>query len=236
MSTIHFMHAPGAHFTSDSRSAERSISPGFNHTHNLAEKSNLIEEQPIIGTKHVETTSKLGNNSLTTWPLDVAVDYITGQNRLAKENAVILYNLAQNAAYHHSGAHPKLSKLVTALFLFLDDLFCHLKKEEQVLIPGIRQLLKTKNGKARTPYSSSKPIQNSTELLMREHVTIKAELNHFRELTSDFTSPEGCCHCHADLFDKLAKFDSELSFHIDLENQVVFPRAISLEEELKRAG
>jgi len=70
--------------------------------------------------------------------------------------------------------------------------------------------------------------------MRREHIAIDAELKDFRKLTNDFTAPEDACHCHTDLFTKMEEFESDLSLHINLENEILFPQAILLVEEYKK--
>jgi len=227
MSSIQLIH------TNDALSTRET---DFNHEqHPNSEDSGLTAEQLIMEMEHVEPTGIMTGTSFSTWPLDSLIDYmIKVHHRRVRQNAVIIYNLAEKAAYRHGGTHPNLPKLVTSLFLFLDDLLHHFKKEEQILFPNIRQLVRTKNHIGETEYTIWGLVKGSTESMRREHIAMDAELKDFRKLTNDFTPPEDACHCHTDLFTKMEEFESDLSLHINLENEILFPQAILLVEEYKK--
>ncbi len=206
---------------------------GFTDEYNsVSRNTGVTAGQQEIQIEPFGTTSNSAGNTFGTWSLDSLIDYIVKvHHRILKEDAIIIHDLAHKAAYHHLGSVPRLSKLASALFLFLDDLLFHLRKEEQILFQNIRQLGKAKSCTLKKLGTTLELIKESAGLMMKEHITINAELNEFRELTNDFTPPGGASHWHKDLFMKMKKFESDLSVHINLENQVVFPRAVLLAEK-----
>jgi len=54
-------------------------------------------------------------------------------------------------------------------------------------------------------------------------------LRAIRDLTGSFKAPDGSCERVRRLFTLLQEFDSDLSEHIRLENDVLFPRAVEAE-------
>ena len=52
-------------------------------------------------------------------------------------------------------------------------------------------------------------------------------------LTNHFEPPSWACATHIALFSGLCEFEADLKQHVHLENDVLFPRAIQLEAELK---
>jgi regulator of cell morphogenesis and NO signaling len=52
-----------------------------------------------------------------------------------------------------------------------------------------------------------------------------------RELSKDFTRPEGACTSFRALYDGLREFEQDLHRHVHLENNILFPRAIELEAQ-----
>ena len=59
-----------------------------------------------------------------------------------------------------------------------------------------------------------------------------ALLREIRALSDDFTPPEYACNTYRVSFAKLAEFEADLHRHVHLENNILFPRAIALEEAL----
>ena len=167
------------------------------------------------------------------WDIDPLIDYIINtHHRYTKESAVIIYDLAQNVANRHSYKHPELTKLVTALFLFLNDFLNHLKKEEQMLFPNIRQLVKKKGCSEGITFTSFGFIKDSVVRLKKEHLTAGKELNLFRKLTNDYMLPADACNSYKYLFEKMKEFENDLFLHVHLENNILFPKATALDEEL----
>ena len=177
-----------------------------------------------------ETTFSQGFND---WNLDSLIDYIiTIHHRYAKENAVIIYDLAQNVASRHSENHPELIKLATAIFLFFHDLLNHIKKEEQILFPHIKQLVKNKSYSGKGTYTTFGLIKESINLMQKEHQATGKDLKLFHELTNDYMLPEDACNSYKYLFEKMKEFENDLFLHVHLENDILFPKATALDEEL----
>lgn len=168
------------------------------------------------------------------WDIDALIDHIINtHHRYAQENAVIIYDLAQSVANRHSEKHPELAQLVTALFLFLNDFLNHLKKEEQILFPNIRQLVKKKGCVEGITYTTFGFIKESAIAMKKEHLAAGNELNLFRKLTNDYLVPGDGCISYKSLFEKMKEFENDLILHVHLENNILFPKAITLDEELR---
>jgi regulator of cell morphogenesis and NO signaling len=62
-----------------------------------------------------------------------------------------------------------------------------------------------------------------------DHDDAGALLAKIRELTNNFTPPEGACPTFRALWQGLQEFESDLHRHVHLENNILFPRAITME-------
>jgi regulator of cell morphogenesis and NO signaling len=168
------------------------------------------------------------------WHINTLIDYIINtHHRYVKENTVIIYDLAQSILYSHSENHPELIKFAASLFLFLDDLLYHLKKEELLLFPNIRQLVKNKSCSQNFNYTTFGFIKESVIELKKEHLTAGNELKLFRKITNDYFLPADAYVSYRYLFEKMKEFENDLFVHVHLENNILFPKAIALDEELK---
>ena len=54
-------------------------------------------------------------------------------------------------------------------------------------------------------------------------------LRRIRELSSNFSVPDGACLSYRSLYEALEGLERDLHQHIHLENNLLFPRAIELE-------
>jgi regulator of cell morphogenesis and NO signaling len=64
-----------------------------------------------------------------------------------------------------------------------------------------------------------------------EHDEAGTALAQLRQLTDDFTPPDWACNTYRALLDALHTFEQDMHQHIHKENNVLFPRAIALEQQ-----
>lgn len=101
-----------------------------------------------------------------------------------------------------------LAKAVAELAADLED---HMQKEEAVLFPMMRQ-------------GGHPMISQPISVMRYEHTGAGEDLGEITELTNDFEPPEGACNTWRALYLGLRKFSEDLTDHIHLENNVLFPR------------
>jgi len=65
-----------------------------------------------------------------------------------------------------------------------------------------------------------------------EHHSTSQTLLRLSELTGDYTPPPNACTSHKVTFAKLNEVANDLSRHVHLEMNILFPRAIAMEKEL----
>ena len=68
--------------------------------------------------------------------------------------------------------------------------------------------------------------------MMHEHESAGSALASLREITSDYTLPEGACASFAALYEGLKEVEADLHEHIHLENNLLFPRAVEIERRV----
>jgi regulator of cell morphogenesis and NO signaling len=82
---------------------------------------------------------------------------------------------------------------------------------------------------ARNPFGT---IQNPIRMMELEHQDAGESLSRLRTLTGNFDPPAGACATWRACYAALADLERDLHEHIHLENHVLFPAAMRLEEEL----
>jgi regulator of cell morphogenesis and NO signaling len=114
-----------------------------------------------------------------------------------------------------------------------DEIESHLWKEEMVLFPLIRSLEAASEAGRAAPPSHCGSVQNPIRVMEQEHAGAKQALARLRELTGDYGQTEAR-PLSAELVAELARLDEDLHRHIHLEDDILFPRAITLEAGLAR--
>jgi len=165
------------------------------------------------------------------WPLGRLIDHIVSTHHAYVRVAMhtIAHQLA-TVARVHGGRHPELARVAAAFDELQYGLQHHLTKEEQVLFPYIRELATRVEGHPIvSPFGT---VANPIRMMEREHGECGDGLRRIRELTNGYALPADGCMTYRAAFEELVRFERDLHRHVHLENNVLFPQAIALEQQL----
>lgn len=115
---------------------------------------------------------------------------------------------------HRDKAPEMLSGVLNTVVGLQDELESHMDKEEQILFPMI---LSGQGATADGPIS----------VMEHEHESAGAALLRLRELTNGYEVPEKACNTWRALWHGLAALEESLHEHIHLENNILFPSALT---------
>lgn len=159
--------------------------------------------------------------------LSALVRFILDTHHVYTRQAIAtLPQLATKVAARHGENHAELRDLELYVQQLAADLFPHMMKEEQVLFPYIVAL---DNGEM--PEACFGTARNPIRMMMLEHEAAGEILREIRTLTANFTLPDDACTSFRALYAGLEELEGDLHRHIHLENNVLFPRAIAMEEK-----
>lgn len=168
------------------------------------------------------------------WEPDFLADYIYNQHHVYYyEEGPVIGDLAEKVAGHHGQYVPALQQVYLIYRTLQDELDTHFMKEERVLFPFIKALVKAKKTGDRSELNAQPSISQPVHMMEIDHDAAGELLAQLRYLTNDYTAPEGSCNSVRLLFHKLASLESDLHQHIHLENNILFPKALKLEKELR---
>ena len=117
---------------------------------------------------------------------------------------------------------PSSPKLVAQLTELRADLDPHLQREEEVLFPMIRALMRPKA-------STTASVQTPIAMLCAEHDRAGQLLQTLRTQTNGYVTPPDGCASYRAFYDGLAELEADLHLHVHKENNRLFPEAIELE-------
>lgn len=171
------------------------------------------------------------------WNLDFLVDFIVQNHHryCAETGPVILTQLAKLET-KHGERYPYITQVRMLFHSAVHELEQHTRKEEMILFPYIKSLVSAKDiGRAKpsAPFASLlMPISRMEE----EHASVGETFFKIRALLNDYNIPEGDCTTHRSAIKGLEEFERDLHQHIHLENNLLFPRSIQLEEGIVKFG
>ena len=128
----------------------------------------------------------------------------------------------------HAEARPELNGVWSVLQDLRDDLIPHLMKEENILFPYIEALEKHKLEGTPLPPACFGVIDNPIRQMESEHTAVAGLLQKLRQATSDYAPPGELCTSYRIALQAMENLEADLLRHIQLENKVLFPRALAL--------
>jgi regulator of cell morphogenesis and NO signaling len=165
------------------------------------------------------------------------IDHIVKtHHKFTREEIVRLKALLEKVCSVHGKNHPELLAIRETFFGLAQELSLHMMKEENVLFPYITRMEEavTQNDPVLpAPFGT---VQNPVRMMMQEHDGAGEALRGIREASHEFSVPEDACISYQTLYQALPAFEADLHQHIHLENNILFPRAIEMEESALTAA
>ncbi len=137
-----------------------------------------------------------------------------------------LNELTSKVASVHGDQNPRLHQVSETCRALIAELSDHMMKEEQILFPLVRQL----DASDTAPTFHCGSLANPIHQMESEHSQAGAALERLRELTDGFTPPDGACNSYRAMLNAIAHLERDLHLHIHKENNVLFPRALEMEQ------
>lgn len=147
-----------------------------------------------------------------------------------REECLRLEPLLSKVVSKHRENHPELERVQAHFTSLRNELSMHLMKEEKMLFPYIIGLEESEQQKSAPPRAPFGGVQNPVRMMMQEHDNAGHLIRGIRGLTANFTPPENACNSFKALYQGLQMFEADLHQHIHLENNLLFPRAVALED------
>ncbi|HSM67544.1 MAG TPA: iron-sulfur cluster repair di-iron protein [Ilumatobacteraceae bacterium] len=142
-----------------------------------------------------------------------------------------LSQLAAKVDDVHGERHPELAEVRRLVGALRADMEPHLRKEEQVLFPMIRQLAAATTPPTFHCGSLADPIS----VMLREHDDVGDLLAALRSAAGDFAVPDDGCASYRSLFAGLAELEADTHLHVHKENNLLFPAVAEAERALADA-
>jgi regulator of cell morphogenesis and NO signaling len=157
------------------------------------------------------------------WELSFLIDYIvnTHHKYVLKTLPELVFYTQKIASVH--GSHHQELIVVADLFQKINaELLQHLKKEEEVLFPSIKEVIKNSSAMAKAT------IISEISRMSSEHEFAGGAMDKINEITSNYLVPEDGCNTYNVAFKLLHQFEDDLHVHVHLENNILYPKALAL--------
>lgn len=186
----------------------------------------------IAQLKTVTTQTQDSGIDYSAWPLDLLADYVEKKHhRYVEKKIQEITPFLEKVVRVHGDRHPELQEVEELFKASAGELTPHMKKEELMLFPYIRQMVEAKvHGTAvQAPFGT---VQNPIRMMMHEHDGEGERFRKIAELTDNYTPPADACSTYRVTFSLIKEFEEDLHLHIHLENNILFPKSIAMEASL----
>ena len=195
--------------------------------------ANLPIDQVLDSLEMAEQTARAAQ-TVHDWqkePLGDLVEHIkTTHHKYTREGIARLAPLFVKVCSVHGQNHPELAEIRTTFAGLAQELTMHMMKEEMVLFPYITRMEEAviQNEPVLPPPFGS--VQNPVSMMEHEHQSAGAALCAMRQASGGYAAPPDACVSYQTLYKALAEFEADLHQHIHLENNILFPREIAMEQ------
>lgn len=195
-------------------------------TQKKIESDELIEQ--LNNVVHQQKDSGVDYKS---WPLDLLADYIEKKHHRYVEAKILeITPFLEKVVRVHGEHHPELKEVEQLFKASAGELTAHMKKEEMILFPFVRKMME-----AQQAHNTLQPhfgtVQNPIRMMMHEHENEGERFRKIAALTDNYNPPADACNTYKVTFALLKEFEEDLHLHIHLENNILFPKSILLEEK-----
>jgi len=160
-------------------------------------------------------------------PVPVVIDFIVDTHHAYTRSAIArITPLLAKVAGRHGQRHAELVRVSAAFASLVEEMEPHMLREDGVLFPYIRALA----GPEGAPPPPFGTVRNPVRRMMQEHDRAGELLAEIADATGNFTAPADACTSYRALYAALAELRIDLMKHVSIENNVLFPRALVLEE------
>jgi regulator of cell morphogenesis and NO signaling len=165
------------------------------------------------------------------WTLSYLIDHIINNHHNYIQDMVpIIKEHLNKVTGKHSARHNELVRINELFTDLSNELLLHLKKEERILFPLIKELEFVVKANPGRPADLRMNIKGPISMMEMEHANAGAIFEEMKKLSDNFTTPDDGCATYNLTYRELEEFEKDLHKHIFLENSILFPKAIIMSE------
>ncbi len=172
---------------------------------------------------------------LISYPVDLIIEYLKHSHYLFVKHKLPYIGRLVNSFKANHDEYNLVERDLKVLFpLFLEDFIHHIYEEEDTLFKYIRILERASRGYFNPSTLYQLMEKHSLQKCAMEHEAHDDEMQGIRKITKDYyLSADAPLHVKV-IYSELIQFEKTLIVHARVENEILFPKAMALENEVKR--
>ncbi len=183
----------------------------------------IDQEKVKLELKAVSATAPAPGQDYRSWGPEFLCDYIINtHHQYVLKTLPDLLIYTQKIATVHGSHHPELVEVASIFAKINEELNQHLKKEEEVLFPAIKHAIAHDDSEAK------QLIVSEINRMVGEHEFAGGAMDRINQITDHYKLPEDSCGTYQVAFRLLEQFEDDLHIHVHLENNILYPAALKL--------
>ncbi|MFM8832945.1 MAG: iron-sulfur cluster repair di-iron protein [Cytophagales bacterium] len=172
---------------------------------------------------------------LYSYPIDLIVEYLKHSHYFyVKHKLPFVGKLVENFRAEHAD-YQQVEKDLKVLYpLFFEDFVHHIYQEEDTLFKYINTLQRAQKGHYHPSKLYRLMEKQSLQRCALEHEANDDEMTGIRKITNDYYLTSNAPLHIKVIYTELVNFEKSLQTHARIENQILFPKAMALENEVKQ--
>ncbi|HRP01382.1 MAG TPA: iron-sulfur cluster repair di-iron protein [Candidatus Kapabacteria bacterium] len=209
---------------------------GFRSIEDACERKHIDSSKLIDELHDVSSQGKEEFFDYNSWSLDILADYIEKKHHhYVESKSREILPFLEKIVRVHGDRHPELREVETLFKETVGEMAKHMKKEELILFPFIKKMVKFDKENTKLETAPGRAA-TSIKAMMDDHTNEGDRFNRISELTNKYTAPEDGCNSYKITLAMLKEFEEDLYLHIHLENNILFPKSVLLEDKLNKAS
>ena len=173
--------------------------------------------------------------NLNSLPVDIIIEYLKHTHYLfVKHKLPYIARLINSLNPKEAASCPAAEDLKFVFPLYIEDFIQHIYQEEDTFFSYILQLNQALNGKFHPGKLFYMMEEHSVERFAIEHDTHDDEMAGIRNITNNYTIDENTSLLVQVVYKELQSFEESLITHAKVENEILFPKALMIEKEVKK--
>lgn len=200
----------------------------------VCQKHGLSINAVVKGLESVEEPVVKNELQLVSYPIDLVLEYLTHTHHLFVKKRLPYIAQLIDGLEEVNFRYKSLSNDLKQIFpLFVEDFIHHIYEEEDTLFSYIRMLTQFLAGESVGSRLYYKMERNAIREFALEHEVHESEMEGLKKITNGFKyCDEADLHIKV-LFDELSRFETDLLTHARIEDEILFPKALHLERQVK---
>jgi regulator of cell morphogenesis and NO signaling len=172
---------------------------------------------------------------LVSYPIDLIIEYLKHSHFLfIKHKLPYIARLVESFKANHDDYLSIERDLKIVFPLFVEDFIQHIYEEEDTLFNFIQALERAAKGKYVPTKLYWQMEKNAVQRFAMDHEAHDDEMKGIRNITKDYNLSAKCPLHIKVLYNELKAFEKSLITHARIENDILFPKAMMLENQVKK--